>query len=110
MGKWFVSLIVSVGLIAYSRVANAMVCNIPESGVILPGEGGKLVGPRLITMLARAVDPAHPQKGFIVFSKRNSWISVDEFKGPLFLNEEDYLQGRADYSGETVWSGYKCSP
>jgi hypothetical protein len=111
MGKWYMSLIALVIFSTNSGIANAQtatatVCDIPDSGVILPGEGGRLKGPRLITMLARAVDPHNPQKGFVIFSKR--WISVDEFKGPLFLGDDDFLQGRNDYSGETVWSGYGC--
>jgi hypothetical protein len=79
-----------------------------ESGVI--SSDGEIRGPIVITMLQRGVDPAAPTPGWLIITPNNTWISIDQFKGPYFLKEGDRLRGRNDWTkGEVVYSGLRCS-
>jgi hypothetical protein len=84
------------------------VCSKYESGII--ESGGEIKGPIVITMLQRGVDPAAPTRGWIIIVPGNTWISIDEFKGPYFLKKGESLKGRADWTkGQVVYSGLRCA-
>jgi hypothetical protein len=111
--------LLSTGSLSAQTAANQ--CKVYSSGSIRPGtdtadmKNKGLRGPFLVTALQADVDPANPQKAFVIWTRDNTWISVDDFKGPFFLPEGDFLVGRANDPTHTmprgaVYSGIKCEP
>lgn len=81
-------------------------CVKPEMGLIRPQSPGiqaeALMGPFLVKSLSIGVDPANPQQfGSLQWSKTQTWFTVHDFKGPLYLAPEESLiaiEGRSPYS------------
>jgi ABC-type amino acid transport substrate-binding protein len=81
-------------------------CVKPETGLIRPESPGihaeVLTGPFLVKSLSIGVDPANPQQfGSLQWSKAQTWFTVHDFKGPLYLAAEESLvaiEGRSPYS------------
>lgn len=110
----FVVAVTALGLMQVSYLSPVRAQPIPtecqyESGIIRPSgdmRSGALKGPILVLSLQTDVDPAAPKKAWTVWSRDNTWISVDDFKGPLFLAKEEMLMGRPDFmSRGAVYSG-----
>lgn len=81
-------------------------CVKPETGLIRPESPGvqpeTLTGPFLVKSLSIGVDPANPQQfGSLQWTKTQTWFTVHDFKGPLYLAAEESLiamEGRSPFS------------
>ncbi|MEA2876052.1 MAG: hypothetical protein QOF14_1248 [Hyphomicrobiales bacterium] len=100
-------LVSAVTMAEVARAQTGCDSTIPnESGLIR--EGLPLSGPIIITSLLSALNPAAPDRRFVVWNKNNSWISVESFNGPFFLARGEQLVGRNDFTKDILYSGHRC--